>query len=105
MRFTTLAILFMAFLAVGPAITLAQNSVEYQVQKATYEAPLKLDPRAASFINDLKKRTGKGQSITKYGVPLYRTTGGESMSSFQIRGGISKLSTKAYAGVEVVLTW
>jgi len=45
-------------------------------------------------------------SITTFGVNLVKTSfSGNSINDLVVRGGISELSKKASAGVEVMLSW
>lgn len=57
-----------------------------------------------SLIDDLRSFSAKRASMTKYGVDLYRTTGG-SGTSLRIRSGVSKLSPRGMAAVQMVISW
>ncbi|MCB0333135.1 MAG: hypothetical protein KDD55_06520 [Bdellovibrionales bacterium] len=61
------------------------------------------DPRQAAEL--ITEHAQEPLSITRYGYDLIRTGDAVTDSEFRVRGGLSKFSKKASAGVELILSW
>lgn len=86
----------------------AQEARSFAVRNNLKYKKLSLSLRDDDPRRDAELITEEAQSplhITRYGYDLVRTGDAVKDSEFKVRGGISKFSKKAGAGIELILSW